>query len=603
MCGIIGAVTFRERSDACQIYISAMLEKMAYRGPDDSGLETYISASDKRVIFGHRRLSIIDLTDKGHQPMNVDHMSIVYNGEIYNYKSLKKELESCGEVFFSDSDTEVILRGYKNFGVDILDKLNGIFAFAIYDEAKEELFLARDRTGVKPLFYTQVDGQFFFASESHLLFNLLPAKKIDWLNARFYFIMGYSPPYGSLVDGIKKVGPGCFLRYSIADSNIDTGHYYQLPNKRLSVFASISSAELRHDVEEVVREQLVSDVKVGTFLSGGLDSSIVTQIAAKYLDNLTSFTTRFITNDDYDKFNTDYECAKILSKKLGIRLEVIDIDDNDSSLLSLLDYYIHSLDEPNANFTTFSTYLVSLRARETGHKVLLSGDGSDEIFGGYKRYRNALIMQTAFPFILLIKKARKHFKGNSFDRYASNYRLLADETLEKIITGYLPALDSAQYVFDGNNLKYADMINYYDLAYWIPDESNHRIDRASMFASIETRVPFQSERLINKYWPISLVRKSHGNNVKIPLKKAFPDLPNEILNRRKSGWQSPESKWFRSFLKTWLFDLFNEKKIRQQGIFNYDYIDKMLKEHMAGKYYRNEIKTIASFQAWYDSNF
>ncbi len=606
MCGVIGAVVAAAEGAAAVEVVRRGLAGMVRRGPDDEGL-LGADCGSRRVILGHRRLSILDLSPSGAQPMRSgeradagDHdTAITYNGEVYNFRKLRERLAARGCSFRSGTDTEVILRGYEEHGVEFVRELRGIFALAIHDRRRGKLVLARDRTGVKPLFVHRDRDAFHFASESKFLLPFLRSVELDPPALSYYLRLGYTPPGRSLFRGISKLAPGTVLEVDVDSLDSRVTRFYRLPRERVENGA-VDAGALRSEVESIVEEQMIADVPVGTFLSGGLDSTIVTMVASRLNPDLTAFTTRFHTSDRYLKFNLDFEMAALAARRFGIRLEVVDIDESDAGLLDHFTRALEALDEPHANLTTFSTAMIARRAREIGFKVLLSGDGADEVFGGYDRYRKARLLERSWPLCLAHPKAASFFRGSPFDRYVRWHDLFPRGALAEVTPARPGSLDS--FALGDAPRGLADMVNYYDLDYWLGEESNTRIDRACMMHSIEARVPFQDHRLIDRYWPVPLHRKLAGRDTKIPLKRAFDDLPREILERRKSGWNSPDSKWFRTFLRPYLTDLLSESKLRRQGIFDATAVSRLVERHLAGEYFRNQLRTLVAFQAWYDTH-
>jgi len=597
MCGIIGIID-ANRAYNCRSFVEEGLSKLKYRGPDDKGLE-FLEYEGNRIWFGHRRLSIIDLSDKARQPFEDNGIMIVFNGEIYNYQKLRKQLQSVGEKFESNSDTEVILKGYKHYGIDYINQLNGMFSIAVVNKAMNELFLVRDRTGVKPLYYTANKNLIAFCSESNIIAELI-GKDIDEDAFSYYMRVGYVPGALSMFKGVKKVLPGTLIRVCLRTFALKETPYYNIPI--VAAPNRYTPNDIFNDVKGSICNNMVSDVEVGSFLSGGLDSSIITSVASLHNTNLTSFTTRFTTDDDYNKFNTDYEMAKLLAGHLNIKLEVVDIKDDDLSLMDSFYDYSSSLDEPQANLTGFSTYLIAKKANEMGIKVLLSGDGADEVFGGYNRYRLLMKMLKYAPLSYMHPKSWRYLFNSNFDKYINLTSVLTEKQSNKVVSStrkLAPIFGSTNHISDT-----VENINYYDLLYWIPDESNKRVDRASMLNSVEVRVPFQDHELIDKYFNIPLKSKITNNNEKIMLKEAFKSLiPGQIMNRKKTGWNAPDSKWFRSFLKPLLEEQLSHDSLSRHSLFNEKYVTRILDEHMQGMYYRQELKTILPFQIWYNNNF
>jgi len=598
MCGIVGVVCPAAKEEPARKRMEYALKEMAYRGPDDEGL-TSCRAGEQAVLLGHRRLSIIDLSPRGHQPMSANGASIVYNGEIYNFLDLRNQLSSLGHTFNSDSDTEVLLRGYLQWGNEIFQKLSGIFAVAIHDQRHNKMVLARDHLGVKHLYYLSQKDSFAFCSESRFLLPFLGQPELDPISLSFWFNLGYSPPGGSLFKGIEKLRPGEMLELPLAGMEPQKSFFYQLPAMEPANPAA-SDRELREQVQEVVWNQMISDAPVGVFFSGGLDSSIVTMTAATKAPGITAFTTHFTLDKGGDRFNVDHRVAQSASQKLAVEFVTVEVPDEPGPLSDIVSGICRRLDEPYANFGCITCFLVAREARRRGIKVLLSGDGGDEVFGGYDRYRRSMQLARLWPWVLLHPRGRERFRGNSFQRFLEAHRRISEQNLASLLgESYVPFKKSFLLPTAPNG--FAASINYYDLAYWLAEESNFRVDRMSMQNSVEVRVPMQDKRLVDQWLPVSLKEKMAGGGFKQHLKRAFADLPPEVLQRSKWGWFSPSSYWYRNPLREFIADLLAPDKIRRQGLLNPEIVDLFRKEHLAGEYRRHELEALIFFQMWYDS--
>ncbi|HSZ73054.1 MAG TPA: asparagine synthase (glutamine-hydrolyzing), partial [Cytophagaceae bacterium] len=385
MCGISGILAFNQVGAFYMINLAKSLDCLAQRGPDARG--TYI---EDLYAVGHRRLSIIDTDSRANQPMKDDtgRYVISFNGEIFNYKSIREELEKAGITFHTNSDTEVLLKSYILKGTKAFDELVGFFAFAIFDTAEKELIICRDRYGIKPLVYYQDEDKFLFASEMKSIMAYNIPKVIDKSSLHQYFQFNYVPPQHAIFEQVHKLAPGTYVR--IKNKKIFHHTYYQLPifsdKSRVPVYEE-AVQEFKRLMEQSVVDRLVSDVPLGAFLSGGLDSSIITGIAAKHYDNLHSFSVGFEGLSVFDE--SDY--ALIAAKHFGTRHHVFQLTEQDFSdhLFEALDY----IDEPFADSAMLPLYILSQKA--SAHlKVALSGDGADELLGGYNKHDAELKIRT-----------------------------------------------------------------------------------------------------------------------------------------------------------------------------------------------------------------
>src|SRR5687768_13639977 len=384
MCGIVGVATPRPDGFA---WLANACTSIKHRGPDDSGVWR---SADGNVAFAHQRLSIIDLSDLAHQPMHSadGQLSITFNVEIYNFKELRSELIAAGHAFRSQSDTEVVLAAYRQWGTECLARLNGMFAFGLFDAMQRRLFLARDRAGEKPLFYSIRNGQLAFASElKALLADPTFERRIDPEALDCYLTFGYVPGARCMLQGVKKLAPAHALLFDVETADAHLWSYWDLPDEPHSTGVAESRLleELEALLENAVRKQLVADVPIGVMLSGGVDSSLVTAMAARARPELTTFTVRFPGYGHYD----ETENARLIARHF--RTNHLELEGSDAPV-SLLPMLARQCDEPIADSSIVPTFLVSRLIREHC-KVALGGDGGDELFGGYPHYRKLLWLQ------------------------------------------------------------------------------------------------------------------------------------------------------------------------------------------------------------------
>ncbi len=534
MCGICGIIP--SSGDT----IREMTTSLFHRGPDGEGYY-----EDETISLGHRRLAIIDLA-KGDQPIyNEDgEICIVFNGEIYNYRDLRRELEKRHK-FYTNSDTEVIVHLYEELGTGCLNRLNGMFAFAIWDKRERKLFLARDRMGIKPLYYTE-DGIFAFASELKSLIPILKKKEIDPFALSTYLSLGYVLSPHTILRGVKKLPQGHFAVWK--DGKVAVERYWEIGGD--SSVKSFGDREevvrvVRSLIDDAVRTRLHADVPLGVLLSGGLDSAVITAVASRYKPHLKTFTVGF-ESEGYDErkyarlvaesFNTDHRDILV-----GPQIEDV--------FHTVMDF----VDEPIADEALVPTYLISrLASRDV--KVVLTGEGGDESFGGYPRYLLSILSDkigdVAFlrvvsrifsPFLRERERAylRRLFSGER-DTLKRNLRWLSIFTEDE--KRRLCAEKLSEFEFSGRGIE---SLFQFDLTRWLPDDVLQKLDRTTMANSIEGRVPLLDHQLVSYCAGIDSRLKLRGFDTKFLLKIAYRDvLPEKILRRRKHGFLSPFTEWF-----------------------------------------------------------
>lgn len=612
MCGICGYVG-EHRPEL----IEPMCRAMEHRGPDDSG--SWHDA-EAMVGLGQRRLSIIDLSPAGHQPMSNEDGTvwITFNGEIYNFQEIREGLIARGHVFRGHSDTEVLVHLYEEEGPELVHKLNGIFAFAIWDAKKRQLVLARDHVGIKPLYYTQFGRGLFFASEIKALLRI-PGVSRD-LNAdavHDYLTFLWVPGERTLLRGIQKIEPG--HRMIWRDGRI-------MENKRW-FFLSYDPDESRREadwVEEVretflrtTRRQMVSDVPLGAFLSGGADSSSIVACMRKSFPDreIRCYTARVPAEDmTLDQFEDDYPFAVKVAERLGVTLKSIDVR---AEMVALLPKMVYYLDEPDADPAIFPSYLISRLARDDGTTVLLSGTGGDEVFFGYRSHISqrlyarldhiprwisgpALATAAAVASAMLgagkaLPRRLRKFRRALLERGLSRTLAFADwsspETRRSL---YSPSFTSRLATTDRVS---AAMLRYYDdfVGSGVLNRHSHMLiqgflgahnflytDKTSMAASLEARVPFMDVELMRLAARIPERYKLNGVETKSVLKKAMePLVGRDILYRSKTGFGAPLRKWITDDLRIVMNDLLGERRIRDRGLFSPQAVQRVLAENAA----------------------
>jgi asparagine synthase (glutamine-hydrolysing) len=614
MCGING-FTFPDRDK-----LRAMNSRLKHRGPDDQG--EYV---DEHVSLGNTRLAIIDLSPKGHQPMTdrTGRFVITFNGEIYNFKELREALIAKRYTFRSATDTEVILNLYKEYGEKAFPMLNGMFALAIWDKKEKKLVLARDRVGIKPLYYAIQNSHIFFSSEIKALFVHRLTKEIDHPAMDLYMRLMYIPSPMTIFKGIHKLIPGQLLIWK--EGNYNTKFFWKLP-ERDEPFTDKkeTKARLHQLLFDAVRRQLVSDRPVGIFLSGGIDSSTILALATKMnASPVKSFSIGFSGIDEVEKYNADF----LLAKKTAAFFKADHHEFLISPKQALTNFgkLVASMDEPISNPTHIPTYVL---AREARKKVVvaLGGDGGDELFGGYDRYLWAWYLdqyqrlpRSARQRLIapLLRKFNRHASEDFFENLesegtAQRYLVFmgqSESELEKIYTSDRERVRTKLSTLRGfrhSGKSFHERIPILDFLHWLPEESLMRSDMMAMQQSLEQRVPFLDNELVDAAFRIPFPWKVGWRTRKKILRETFTDLlPAFIIDQPKRGFFSPAAKWLRNkHWKPFVDDVLSPERMKKTGVFNSDGIRSMVQEHLAGeRYHANLIWCALTFQLWYANNF
>lgn len=563
MCGLVGCASPEGFSD--RGWLAVANDTLIHRGPDDGGEWWSV---DGRVGLAHRRLSILDLSPLGHQPMHLRErgLSIVFNGEIYNYPDLRRELELKGHRFRSDCDTEVILSAYAEWGVDCLDRFNGMFAFALYDAPRERLFLARDRAGEKPLFYRLSDSGLYFASElKALLANRALPRRIDQKALDCYLLLGYVPGDLCILEGYRKLPAAHALTFDIRDGSAIVWRYWDVPEFDAPTSSDDESLVDEFDslLHESVKRQLRADVPVGILLSGGIDSSLVTAMAARGSARVHTFSVGFHGHGSLD----ETEHARLVARHFGTEHTELPVEAATAELIPML---ARQFDEPVADSSMIPTYLVSRLVREQC-TVALGGDGGDELFGGYSHYSRLLWMQdrlaTSVPCVVRNSLAwgGEHllpvgFRGRHYLRdldvdlrwdlplisayfdAATRRRLLRSHgepwvtTAEEVVRASIPAQrDLIQ------RATRMDFANFFAEAVLV------KVDRSSMLNSLEVRAPLLDRHILDFAFGRVPVRLKATESQKKILPKMLTErlLPRDFDRQRKQGFSIPLADWLR----------------------------------------------------------
>lgn len=592
-----------------------MMAWIAHRGPDDEGVYVTETSTGDRVGLGHRRLSIIDLSPAGHEPMSDSsgRVWLTYNGEIYNFKDLRSELEAKGYKFRSDTDAEVIIYSYLEWGVDALSRFNGMFAFGLWDSRDESLLLVRDRLGVKPLYYGETPAGLAFASEIKALLGvegMRPAVDLEALDQFMTFL--WTPDPKTAFRGVFKLPPGHYLVYKNGASEVR--QYWDLTFGEDDSLSENEWTELvRAQVVRSVRSQMISDVPLGAFLSGGIDSStIVALMTGQRADPVTTYTFGFRREDlRYDIIEDDVQYSRTIAKHF-------DIDYHEEFLeprvIELLPKLVYHLDEPVADPAMITSFLICRSARER-LTVLLSGMGGDEVFAGYPRHIAVKIAEAynlipsfisgpvvaALPgvrpgrFNALFRNTKKLARSARLpaqERYLGFGTYFSEAEKRELYAGDLaaaaPEFDAyaahRRYFRRVADQNFVNQMLYVDLKTFLPCLNLTYTDKTSMAASTEVRVPLLDHELVELAGRIPARLKIKGLTRKYILKRAAEAwLPKEIINRKKAGFSAPIRAWFARDLREMVEDLLSEENVRRRGYFNYAYVRKLIADNVAGR--------------------
>ncbi len=629
MCGIAGIVSLNPIDKNILV---KMTDSMSHRGPDDAGYEI-IKSSHYFAGLGQRRLSIIDLSILGHQPMTNEDKSvwITFNGEIYNYPELKDDLLKKGHLFKSNTDTEVIIHGYEEYGAKFLDKMNGMFAFALWDNKSEKLFMARDRFGKKPLYYSLIDKGILFSSELKALkthpdfVNNLDVKALS-----LYFQFEYTPAPYTIYEKAFKLPAGHYLEFSTKGINLTK--WWDVNIYENKVWKDCSEQEIIQTLTEklshAVERRLISDVPLGVFLSGGIDSSIITALMADIVpaSRIKTFSIGFNENSfdesSYaklvaDRFGTEHH-QKILSSK---------------DMPGIIPTITNLLDEPYADASIIPTYLLSSFTREHV-TVALGGDGGDELFAGYDPFladfwanqytrlprliNNYLIKPLVNSLPVSDNNMSLDFKAKRFLKDVYNHPVIRNQMwlgafnkqeqislLSQEVCNRLKDFEPLSILNIPHYSKSQLALAHHYQKYYLTDDILFKIDRAGMMVSLEARTPFLDIEVAEFANSLPASLKLNHLCRKYILKKAFKDkLPHQILYRKKKGFGIPLTKWIKEDLKKEIAGYFSSEYIKKQGLFKEEYLQAIFKAHLSGKSdNRKQIWSMYMFQKWYEKSF
>ena len=636
MCRIVGFLDLSYKGNyPLEKGITQMRDTLTHGGPDDAGI--YIEPQHG-LALGHRRLSILDLSPLGHQPMEFDNLVITYNGEVYNFKEIRKELEKEGYTFKSNSDTEVILKAFHRWGIDAVHQFRGMFAFAIWDKKEKKLTLVRDRVGVKPLYWYFKNGLFMFSSELKA-FHQHPKfeKKLNLEGLSLFLQYGYiSAPY-TIFENTYKLLPGHYLEIDLL-GNIEQKPYWKVEDYLLrgvenrEKWLKRNEEELIQELEDLLTEsfklRMVADVPVGMFLSGGIDSSLVCALLTKEGYNLKTFTIGF-----HERGYNEAPYAKKVAEHLGT--EHIELYCTPKEAFEIIPKLPHLYDEPFGDSSAIPTYLVSKLAKQ--HiKVSLSADGGDEQFGGYLYYYSSYWRWKNFSKIPLkgvlasflekieienilqflpflngkthlrdrIKKFLSLLKEESYiDQYDTTVKIFLNQDLDKLFKQKPLKVISNLSKLDKDLVKKLHPIQafmYYDLKNYLPDDILVKVDRATMGVSLEGRDPLLDHKILEWSSQLPLKFKYKNGKTKYILRKIlYKYLPQELVDRKKQGFGVPIQEWFRNELKELYGEYLSEEAVKRIGIFNEKEVKKLLKGYWDKKGINHKkVWLLFIFQQW-----
>ncbi|MFZ0760691.1 MAG: asparagine synthase (glutamine-hydrolyzing) [Candidatus Sulfotelmatobacter sp.] len=622
MCGICGKFEFERGKPVSASLVKRMADMIRHRGPDDEGF--YVS---RQIGLGFRRLSIIDL-DGGHQPLSNETGTvwIVFNGEIYNYQSLREDLVAKGHVFKTQSDTEVIVHLYEEYGFECVQKLRGMFAFAIWDSSTDTLFLARDRVGIKPLYYYLCSKFLSFGSEMKaILADPAVNREVNPEMIDRFLTYYYVPGGDTLLHNLFKLKPGHVL--IAKNGEVEVRQYWDLDFSQAASHKSSDSYEqqLIELLDESVQLHMISDVPVGFLLSGGIDSTAMLALAAAKTDRpISTFTVGFSTSGLVD----ERPFARLAAETYGSQHYEISMSSNE--FLDFLPSYVRHMEEPVCEPPAVALYYVSKLA-STYVKVLISGEGGDEAFAGYENYRNGFWFET-------IKKGfgplrRPVGKGMSLlgqmfhSRVLSQYGPRMEVPFEDYYLGRTatpfqffnePKSDvyssdmrhevnkersmnvAREYLVRGASYGLVDKMLYVDTKTWLPDDLLIKADRMTMANSVELRVPLLDHKVLEFAARLPRNQKVRGWTMKYLAKKALAKhIPDEILYRRKAGFPVPYEAWLKNDLREWVSDILLSHETLSRGYFQPKTIEHLIRQHQAGAGYSKEIFSLLILELWH----
>lgn len=622
MCGICGLAGLGINGQGS---IGRMMDLLVHRGPDDSG---WVEDAARGLTLGHRRLSILDLSERGRQPMANEDGSIVicFNGEIYNHAELRSGLSPERHRFRSESDTEVIVHLYEELGCEAFSRLNGMFALALYDAKLGRLYLVRDHFGIKPLYYSTQGGRLIFGSEIKcILASGHYQAEINWQAVHDFFSFLYIPSPGTIFRDIEQVPPAQLLEYDLRERRVVTLRPYWTSAREVGQAEGSTAQAIRQTLTDSVRRQMISDVPLGAFLSGGLDSNIVVGLmAAQSTHSVKTFTVRF-DEPGLDYYDERAEARRI-ADRFGTEHHELSIDlSHPEEMLDLVEYF----DQPFGNTTFYLTWLLSRCTREHV-TVALSGVGGDELFGGYPRYRAVQAMRWLrwLPPILcraglaLLRPLRDRYNDRRLHRIRAllagvdrdparqylKWVYYLDEERKALLLrpGVRGTLDSSRILAERLRLypeswEDGNRFSYLDVETFLPDNLLAYSDRMSMACSLELRVPFLDPRLAELAFRVGFSQKMSRHGGKLLLRQAFADLiPPANRQLPKKGFNLPLGAWMRNRFDRYFDEMLPRDYVEREGIFDHSTITRFREEHRLGRRDNSyELFAILIFDSWY----
>jgi asparagine synthase (glutamine-hydrolysing) len=621
MCGIVGYINLNGERVNQDEQFNLALSNLNKRGPDAQLIKHFDSCS-----LGHARLAIIDTSEFAHQPFSDDSENywIIFNGEIFNFHQIKDRLKSMGIVFKTQSDTEVLLHLLIQKGKEALHELNGFYSFCFYDKKNNTYLIARDRFGVKPLVYVKGSNHILFSSEIKGILPFLKNKSINKKALSLYFQYSYIPESLTIFNSVEKLLPGHLIE--IKNGQVEIQKYYEYYPSKVNYSGSYEKAQegLHKLLTDAVEKRLISDVPIGSFLSGGVDSSIISLLASRHSPNLHTFSLGFKDEPYFDE--TKY--ANLVAKKINSKHTVFSLSNND-----LLEYFEESLDyfdEPFADSSALNMFILSKYTKK--HiTVALSGDGADELFSGYNKHqalfqasqtslknaliktfggvanwipqsRNGKIGNTARQ----ILKFQKGLKLSDNERYMEWARFMDKNDSKQLVKG-ANSIKEIPFSFEKKSIENFNDYLFYDFNLVLPNDMLRKVDAMSMANSLEVRTPFLDYRLVEFVFSLPSSFKIDSQSRKKILKDTFrDDLPAEIFSRGKHGFEVPLYKWFNNELKSYLQEhVFNKQLIEGQNILNWDAVNHIEQQLFSSNPKDSVYNTWAllSFQRWYNRYF
>ncbi|MGL5311878.1 MAG: asparagine synthase (glutamine-hydrolyzing) [Peptostreptococcaceae bacterium] len=599
MCGHV--FIYNKNKNIDENLLTTLTDKISHRGPNDTG---YFIKDN--IGFGFKRLSIIDV-ENGKQPYQKNSTTIIFNGEIYNHQELRKDLEQKGYKFETDSDTEVLLTSYLEYKEECTKHLRGMFAFVIYDEDNKKIFGARDHFGIKPLYYIENEEEFVFASEYKAVASLLN-NNVDESRLQNYLSFQFVPRNRTMMSAISKIPNGTSFTIENGVLNLSKYHEVKFENNK-----DISKEDIVDVISDSISKHMISNVEVGTFLSGGIDSTIVATMASKINPNIKSFSVGFGVNG-YDELSV----AKKTADALGI--ENIQINVSQEDYIKALPQVIYSLDDPLADPSCVGIYFLSKEASKHV-TVVLSGEGADELFGGYNIYKE---YNSVKPFLSMpnqinsalnkMAKSMPKIKGKNYllrattplkQRYIGNAKIFENEEIKSIMKNYNEdnqyhnLLEDLYIDCDLNNYDYVTTMQNIDINTWLEGDILLKADKMSMASSLELRVPFLDKGVLEVARNLKLDQKISKNNTKVLLREAFKDIiPSHMVEKKKLGFPTPIRVWLKEDLGDYVRKTIVDASV--DSLINKEYAINLLDEHIKGKKDNSrKIWTIFVFCLWH----